>query len=202
MASPNIKPGYQRGVRGGHRTGWLSRRNYKKQTEMEKELGRSGVCREYKTRTEESRIIKKLIAWSYSRRTSLGSGQRVGCQESQEGELSRWIQDKVWLATAGGFEHALQLWLPSVHNETPSLKVAVSPFFYMTLLLGTHTFLTGNSQIQDVQIRSMGKSFPWLPAHRWNVWTLLSLPGSGNTWLLPSPQLTSTMAEIMKKNLG
>lgn len=58
MASPNIKPGYQRGVRGRHRTGWLSRRNYKKRTEIEKELGRSGVCREYKTRTEESRIKK------------------------------------------------------------------------------------------------------------------------------------------------
>lgn len=165
-----------------------------------KGAGKVWCLREYKTRTEESRRIKKLITWSCSRRTSLGSGQRVGHQESQEGELSRWIQDKVWLATVGGFEHVLQLWLPSVHNETPSLKVSVSPFFYTTFLLRTHTFLAGNSQIQDVQIRSMGKSFPWLPAHRWNVWTLLSLPGSGNTWLLSSPQLISTMAEIMKKN--
>ena len=85
MASPNIKPGYQRGLTGRHRAGWLSRRNYKKQTEIEKELGRSGVCREYKTRTEESRRIKKLIAWSCSWRTSLGSGQRAGRQDLMRG---------------------------------------------------------------------------------------------------------------------
>ena len=88
MASPNIKPGYQRGLTGRHRAVWLSRRNYKKQTEIEKELGRSGVCREYKTRTEESRRIKKINSMVMFTENLIRVRTKGRTPRSHEGELS------------------------------------------------------------------------------------------------------------------
>lgn len=142
--------------------------------EIKKKLGRCGVCREGKTKTEESRRIRKIVHWGP------GEGRDTGRMSS----ISRVgvVGDESKTKSAQPQQVALDM-LPccgcdqeSVCSETaPLLKQPCPDSSMGQILLQSQSCFTRSSRIQDIHTMSTEKAFPWFLAHRWDAWNLLGL---------------------------